>query len=1054
LPNDLQFDVFNVDVDGAGRKVLNALATIDRSQSETATAPALQTSGLMLSRAGQSNVLKEDADSASALESAHQAGRPIVLFAEDLVRGYRIDIRRFRPGFQPGDPQPPWLSLHQRSADFRFKRDGASDLTVSGMIDEGCVQPVLLQDSSGDPNLIYVHESYAHWQGWSLSAPLPANPIGLTRGAAAPPPDAPAGLKQVEVTVQAKAGTLPRLRFGHAYQMRARTVDLAGNGVTLDRAQDVMDKLSQFRRPQVSLPIQGQQLPYRRFDPVASPVLVLREQLTEGEAADVMVIRSNGPGTTTDTYAASLGDVRYHGFNDRHIAPPKSSQRMAERHGKFDSAFGLGSQPQSAFGIFQRDSGTFNDNSIVNLQTGQAEPLPDVTSPGLGGTQTTIPNGLRFIKADQALDPDSGYTIHYEDELRLPYLPDPIADGAALFGLPGLDKRHPESLVLVESTTAGAAGTLQKTEDQLLPEQAYDALGLITKIGFPPAGQWPELRCFRLRLDGLNPADSKTPTWSEANGARMLTVRLAPARTCTAWISSYPRPEDVALFGLHFSWSRLGAPEGDRQFIELAQHGALGMLTPPRRVDLVHAVQQPLSEPKVDGTPFAARRFPGDTVAYIAGRFKIDGKSTERIDLQASWNEPQQASEAMQPIDTHVLEVPIHLNAGPPNLPVDPVPIATYTDSSDNEDTDSSDHLEFNAPASRPGPDTTYLARHEFGDTRHRHVTYRLVATTRFKECFPARITADPANITRVSTFDVDVLNSVRPPALEIARIVPAFLWSRTQDQTSSKRSGGRLRVYLGSKWFASGEGEAVAIVGDPDLHDPAVGADPIHATPSATPPSTIIPKVAPVIVGGQRVYPFAAHRDDSVGLWYVDLAFDVTGLYFPFVRLRLARMQQQSLDQCWFSPIVEAGFYQLAPDRTASLSFVNDVPGQLDKRRIDMTISGPPAPAAALTSGVHLSYSVEVSIEERPLGAAGDQRDPHLGWKASATITPVEAASPGALWHGSVIVPAVADMQRRIVIKEFEIFPPNDPPPGQAWSGETAGSPRRRLVYAETIAV
>jgi hypothetical protein len=44
--------------------------------------------------------------------------------------------------------------------------------------------------------------------------------------------------------------------------------------------------------------------------------------------------------------------------------------------------------------------------------------------------------------------------------------------------------------------------------------------------------------------------------------------------------------------------------------------------------------------------------------------------------------------------------------------------------------------------------------------------------------------------------------------------------------------------------------------------------------------------------------------------------------------------------------------------------------------------------------------------------------------------------------------------MQRRIVIKEFEIFPANDPPAGQAWSGEAAGSPRRRLVYAETIAV
>jgi hypothetical protein len=1046
--SDLQFDVFNVDVDGAAKKVLNAIrmASVETQsgpidpKAET-SAPALQTSGLMLIRTGQADQIMNDVKNAHALEDAHQAGQPVVLFAEDLVRGYRIDIRHFPPGFRPGDPQPPWLSLHQRTADFHFKREGESDLTAIGVLDEGCVQPVLLQDNSGGTNSIYIHESYAHWQDWSLSAPFPANPIGLTRGDTLPP-NAPIGLKQVEITVQAKNRTLPRLRFGHLYQMGVRTVDLAGNGLTLDQAQAMQDSLRQSGRPEVHLPIQGQQLPYRRFDPIASPVLVLREELTEGEAIDMMVIRSNGPSTTTASYAASLADGRYHGFNDRHIAPPKSSQRMAQRHGKLDAAFGIAGQPLSVFAMLGRDAGTLNDKLIVNIQTGEAEPLPDVIRTGPSGTQTTIPNGLRFIATDQARDPNSGYTIHYEDQLRLPYLPDPMADGCALFGLPGLDN---ESLVLVESATPGVAGTLQskRSEQQLLPQQAIDALGLITKIGFPQAGQWPELRCFGLRLDGLGPADSRTPTWSDVNGTRMLTVRLAPAETGTIWISTYPRPEDVALFGLQFSWSRLGAPEGDRQFIELAQHGALAMLTPAHKVVLVHAVQQPLIEPRVDGTPFATRRFPSDTIAYLAGRFKIHGKSTERIDLEASWIEPQQESETTRLIDTHVLEVPIHLHADPPNLHADPVPLATYTD--------ATDRLEFNAPATQADAHArTFLAHHEFGDTRHRHVTYRLVATTRFKEYFPARITTDPANLVKSSSFDVHVLNSVRPPALEITRIVPAFQWNRSLDLTSSNRSGGWLRVYLGSKWFATGEGEAVAIVGDP-----VAGADPIHATQSSTQRASIIPKPAPVIVAGQKLYPFVPHRDDTVGLWYADLAFDVSGLYFPFVGVRLARFQQQSVDGLWLSSVIDAGFYQLAPDRTAALTFFDVVEGQPDKRRIEISISGPQAPAATQTSGLHLSYSVEVEIEERPLAEPADQRDAHLGWKPSTTAVPVAAPSPGAdlLWHGSVIVPAVADRDRRIVIKEFEIFPPNDPPPGQAWSGEAAGS-RRRLVYADTIAV
>lgn len=1058
--DDLQFDVFNVDVDGAAKKVLNTLQIIGNGGGAQATpvdagaevpAPSLQTSGLQLVRTGQANLLMTDVATAQGQDSDRLAGRRAVLFAEDLVRGYRIDICHFLPGFQPGDPPPPWRSLHQRVADFHFKRDGATDLPVLGQQDEGCVQPVLVQDGNGAGNTLYIHESYAHWQGWSLSAPLPADPVGLTRGDT-PVPAAPAGLQQVDVSVRAKERTLPRLRFGHGYAMRARTVDLAGNGLTLDDAQDRLDKLLAANRPEVFLPSQGQQLPYRRFDPIGSPVLVLGEELTEGEAEDVMVIRSNGPPTTTASYAASLGDPRYHGFNDRHLAPPKTSQRMAERHGQFDGAFGAAG-PQSVFAMLGRDSGTLNDTSIINIQTGQPETLPDVSVTGPGGVPTTIPNGLKFIRADQGVSPGSGYTVHYEDQLRLPYLPDPLADGAALFNLPGVKKN--ESLVLVESTTSGTSGTLvsKAGDQQLLPQAAIDALGVITKIGFPSAAQWPELRCFRLRLDGLDPNGNATPTWSDVNGVRMLTVRLLPAQVQTIFISTYPRPEDVALFGLHFSWSRLGAPEGERQFIEMAEHGALAMLTPARKVVLVHAVQQPLIVPQVDGTPFAAQRLvQGDTAAFLAGRFKINGASTEKLDLLASWSEPHQDSEAPASlIDTHVLEVPINLDAPPPNVSADPVPLATFTRGSTDPLANpfpAVDHFQFNA-RTRASDTRSFLARHEFGDTRHRHVIYRLVATTRFKEYFPTSITQHQEKITQTATFEVDVPNSVRPPALEINSIVPAFEWDRSLDLTSSKRLGGWLRVYLGSKWFATGEGESLAIVGDP-----VAGADPLHATTSAAQPAAILPKVAPVTIAGQKLYPFAAHHDDAVGLWYADLAFDVTGLYFPFVHLQLARFQQQSLDGLQLSPVVDAGFYQLAPDRTVMLTFFDGVP-EPDKLKIDITLSGPPAAAAALTTGVHLTYSVEVAIEERAPGAPGDQRDPDLGWNPSATIVPTVDPGPpaaGALWHGSVIVPAVADMDRRIVFKEFEIFPPNDPPPGQAWSGETAGSPRRRLVYAETM--
>ena len=140
------------------------------------------------------------------------------------------------------------------------------------------MQPVVAQNSAGgDANPLYIHETYAHWQGWSLSAPFPADPVGLSRGPSNAPA-APAGLSQVETSVQALSSTLPRLRFGHSYQMRVRTVDLAGNGLTLAEAQNILNLLAGQSRPEVFLPIQGQQLPYKRFDPIASPVLAPREE--------------------------------------------------------------------------------------------------------------------------------------------------------------------------------------------------------------------------------------------------------------------------------------------------------------------------------------------------------------------------------------------------------------------------------------------------------------------------------------------------------------------------------------------------------------------------------------------------------------------------------------------------------------------------------------------------------------------------------------------------------------------------------------------------------
>src|SRR4029077_14789863 len=82
------------------------------------------------------------------------------------------------------------------------------------------------------------------------------------------------------------------------------------------------------------------------FEPVDPPAMVQRARLSEGEALERMVIRSNYDATTatylaTPAFAAAIAlpaskDYDYTEVNERHLVPPKSSQQQCEQHGLFD----------------------------------------------------------------------------------------------------------------------------------------------------------------------------------------------------------------------------------------------------------------------------------------------------------------------------------------------------------------------------------------------------------------------------------------------------------------------------------------------------------------------------------------------------------------------------------------------------------------------------------------------------------------------------------------------------------------------------------------------
>jgi len=704
--------------------------------------------------------------------------------------------------------------------------------------------------------------------------------------------------------------------------------------------------------------------------------------------------------------------------------PPRTSELMAEAHGMFDL-------PPA--------------NPVVMDSTAYS----NINSSGKG--ITTLDGALTEIDSNQ--------------QVTLPYLPDPIARGATFYPLPGIT----------------------------FPPMTNPA-PLVTKQAFD--GAWPFLQPFRLRLQGI--ADGQTaqaPQWDSAN--RILTVQLAQGDRLTTRVSSYMSNADLALLGV-WQWTveQVGA-SSTANYAAFALAGLNWMLSPYHELDLVHAVQRPLIRPAFNRL-VAQKTAMGQTYAMLVNQnsdsfpvpMPISGKSTVKLDLDATWSEPSDdptddpaddtaGAEDAEPqtinAHAHVVEVPIE--PGDTMIPFDP----------------------------------TSNRRHEFGDTKYRRVVYTATGTTRFKEYFPitdadiAAGKAPPTTYTQSSVpQNVDVPNSARPDAPKVLYVVPAFEWSKSTPATgqfATQRLGGRLRVYLDRPWFSSGDGELLGVVvrtkGNPAsapskatrsqqsgaalrrtvsllsrAHQQAPvdplkafvtqwGMDPLWysgsldnppttgnfplATPLATPLAinprdglTLdeVPNVT-VAVAGHTVK-YDADRD----LWYADIEVSGAASYYPFIRLALARYQPISIalpnntppTDAYLSRVVLADFAQLAPNRTATITTRNN---SSDLNQITVSVNGLDA-----TDGLLRKNLVEVSVQQQQPGVQGD-----LAWVPVPNATHELPASLSG-WSKTFDLPKPpGSMQFRLIIKEYEPMYHTDDASGNLDFA-------RRLVYATTVDV
>lgn len=432
LPSNV-FSLMQSDVDGAGIKVMNFARTLLRLRNAPETqidpvtkhkrelgAPALRNAGLMLMHRNRATMLKNSFDRQKEFnkvaEDIQQGIKSPTLapdtYAEDLLRGFRIDIWNDKTG--------EWKSLCQRDARYNLN-DGEVEFHVNS--EEGTVR--LAATTSPDPDanpdtkdIVWLHETLVSWTGWSLCAPAPGKTIRHHRedDPAHPEKDhvdevrdgeaeVPPGLR-LKTAFTAVKHSLPRLRYGRKYWIRARVVDLAGN--SLEPASGDFGPEHPKNNAQS----------YLRYEPISPPAIALlrpalgsTETPAEGESMERIAVRSFNDKPEDNHVPTSQ-------IAHRGAVPARTTQREAEQHGMLDHG---GSVDPSFFAMLAA-----KDNSLALEEIPMSGPLdatPVLTKFAVleeGQPLPYLPDALAEVIAARIFDHPAFLTIPIEIPLYKP----------------------------------------------------------------------------------------------------------------------------------------------------------------------------------------------------------------------------------------------------------------------------------------------------------------------------------------------------------------------------------------------------------------------------------------------------------------------------------------------------------------------------------------------------------------------------------------------------------------------------------------------------------
>ena len=993
LGDTTSFQVTEVDIDGGGLKNASFADSLDLSAAPQRKAlghdfppkrapdaptsyapPALRSAGLTVTAINRA--YSQFGPRVQRNGKLVNRSVPLDLTAEDLVRGYVLDV-------YDQNASSGWHSTALRDVSYVA---GAQTVTANGDEASTDAPPRSQTDpSSPSKHQLNLSEIILRWNGWSNAAPRPGNPI-QDDGTTNQPGGSQAGpFSQLTITATPTAGSLPELRYGHSYSVRARIVDIAGNVISRARAT------SDGANPGDGLGRVSPPLLFTRHEPVGSPDVynphpapLAGGNPVPGEVLKRLVIRDIDP----------TSSVRY-------LAPNAVAESFAELHGEFDTGTGP-PDPNAYATIVARDGKLFDPTAVLT------KPVPYMPDPFSRGGVLRIVNGTLAGKFKVfPFQTPSGW-------------PDYEPFGLKLSAGAGQTATVNNSSRLVEFTLTRADVVTVQLSSIFEPAD-LPTMGIyqwVSELGPVPTAFkdaalagfcWALTPYTTLELVFAVRRPLLTPEFPFFSDFRQLGWTYAELSGDILY-----SPKSTNKTDLRARWEEPvdngpgsaapqgpGAPDGT-----LAPRQATAFTIPSRQNENLKETDR-----------FQGRHEFHDTKHR---RVTYQGHATSRFtEFFSGHTEVASVPAPGTPVD---LRLP-----GSPNLGVEPGSVTVTNQGGSHTYLENTDYT-----VDPVAGTITFLAAGPPTGSTVEVAFLPIVGRDTALHTLNILSTARPASITV-------------PFIVPIYKWSPI---GRLGSKTLSERSPSALRVFLDRPWWSSGIGELLGVVtwpgaekqppraftpplAIPDSESQYLsdwGADPVFggpALPSAHPRlASFLNRVAEgrgltieekpgvlVNVAGHRVE-FAEDRD----LWYADIRLGTGRAYTPMVRLALARYQPDSLPTAELGRIVLADVMSLEPGRAVVVH--RGGRGFLSRVTLVGYSYTQAGDAARTAPGL-----AQVTLERRNPRIA----DELIGWEPVQRPIAMHASSGPAgvtVWSSDGIQIPPGGGKYRLTIEQYEVIP------------------------------